>query len=444
MKQKTGITVFASLAILVILIVTMVDVPMANKFRPVLTPLQAQASAETARPAQIRAAATLTSLPSSDTHRRYLLVHYLPWYEADAAKNNWGWHWTMNHYRPADIVDGRRSIASQYYPLIGPYDSDDPDVIEYHVLLMKFAGIDGAVVDWYGTDNYLDYGLNHRNARQFVGSIEKAHLHFAALYEDEVAATRLVKDGQLPASQAVAHGQSTMEWLQNNWFGSPSYIKLDGKPLFLTFGTNGYYKTDDWNQIFSVLPQQPAYFSESFPRAPATGAFCWPAPFGGTDKSMQDLDTFYANSSKWPAFIAGAYPRFHDIYKQAGVGPSWGTIDDLNGQTYSQTLTKALQSSAPVIQIATWNDWGEGTMIEPSVEYGYRDLETTQKLVKKYLNPAFSYTPSDLQLPLQLYKLRKSPSLAASDRVKLDAISTLLFEGKTDKARKALASIKNQ
>jgi len=444
MKQKTGIAVFASLAILVILIVAMVDMPLTKQLRPVFTPLRAQASAETGSPMRLREAAVVSPTTLSDAHRRYLLVHYLPWYEADAAKNNWGWHWTMNHYRPADIVNGRRSIASQYYPLIGPYDSDDPDVIEYHVLLMKFAGIDGAVIDWYGTDNYLDYGLNHRNAQQFVGSIQKAHLHFAALYEDEVAAARLVKDGQLPASQAVAHGQSTMEWLQANWFDSPSYVKLNGKPLFLTFGTNGYYKTDDWNQIFSVLPEQPAYFSESFPRAPAMGAFCWPAPFGGTDKSVQDLDAFYTNSSKWPAFIAGAYPRFHDIYQQAGIGPSWGSINDLNGQIYSQTLTKALQSNAPVIQIATWNDWGEGTMIEPSVEYGYRDLETTQKLVKKYLNPKLTYKFSDLQLPLELYKLRKSSTLSTADRAKLDTFSALLFEGKTEKARKSMASIKGQ
>jgi hypothetical protein len=28
-----------------------------------------------------------------------------------------------------------------------------------------------------------------------------------------------------------------------------------------------------------------------------------------------------------------------------------------------------------IIQIATWNDWGEGTVVEPSREFGYRDLE---------------------------------------------------------------------
>src|SRR3954469_23454004 len=85
-----------------------------------------------------------------------LLVHYMPWFVAQPYSPTWGWHWTMNHYNP-DSMDGsgRREIASWYYPQIGPYDSLDPVVLEYHVLLMKLAGIDGVIVDWYGSDNYV-------------------------------------------------------------------------------------------------------------------------------------------------------------------------------------------------------------------------------------------------------------------------------------------------
>src|SRR5205085_10864071 len=81
----------------------------------------------------------------------FLMVHYMPVYQAKPYQGSWGWHWTMNHYNP-DTFDGqgRRNIASHYYPLIGPYDSRDPDVVEYHVLLMKVAGIDGAIADWDG------------------------------------------------------------------------------------------------------------------------------------------------------------------------------------------------------------------------------------------------------------------------------------------------------
>jgi len=57
----------------------------------------------------------------------------------------------MDHFDPDTVnVSGERQIASWYYPLIGPYDSSDPAVLEYHVLLMKLAGVDGVIVDWYG------------------------------------------------------------------------------------------------------------------------------------------------------------------------------------------------------------------------------------------------------------------------------------------------------
>ena len=52
--------------------------------------------------------------------RPLVLAHYMPWYEAKPLSQNWGWHWTMNHFDPERIERGRRSIASNYYPLIGP------------------------------------------------------------------------------------------------------------------------------------------------------------------------------------------------------------------------------------------------------------------------------------------------------------------------------------
>jgi len=46
------------------------------------------------------------------------------------------------------------------------YDSADPAVLEYHVLLMKLAGIDGVIVDWFGSADYYDYATINRNTTQ--------------------------------------------------------------------------------------------------------------------------------------------------------------------------------------------------------------------------------------------------------------------------------------
>ena len=87
---------------------------------------------------------------SSDTK---IMVHYMPWFATKSYSRtiprpeyppggHW-WHWEMGWINPENVDEetGRRQIASHFYPLIGPYDSYDPDLMEYHVLLMKLAGI---------------------------------------------------------------------------------------------------------------------------------------------------------------------------------------------------------------------------------------------------------------------------------------------------------------
>jgi hypothetical protein len=80
----------------------------------------------------------------------------MPWYVAKPFSTTWGWHWTMNVFDPGAKEDGKRRLASQYTPLIGAYDSGDPAVLEYHLLTMRMAGIDGLIVDWYGLADHSD------------------------------------------------------------------------------------------------------------------------------------------------------------------------------------------------------------------------------------------------------------------------------------------------
>ena len=105
-----------------------------------------------------------TSISIASTNAKPVMVYYMPWYAAKPVTSEWGWHWTMDHFDPDKInASGEREIASWYYPLIGPYDSGDPAVLEYHVLLMRLAGIDGVIVDWYGSADYYDYATVSRH-----------------------------------------------------------------------------------------------------------------------------------------------------------------------------------------------------------------------------------------------------------------------------------------
>ncbi len=377
--------------------------------------------------------------------KRLLMTHYMPWFVAKPFSPQWGWHWTMNHYDPSSSgANGQPEIASHYSPLIGPYDSDDPDVLRCQVMLMKLAGIDGVVVDWYGNDDFMDYGVNNRNTEALLPIIQQAGMHFAICYEDQTV-PKEIAGGVFPATDAVAHGQRLMQWMQTHFFSSPAYLKRNGRPVLLSFG-DPYYNDSQWNQIFSVLPQKPLYFTESSQREPtaAVGGFDWPLPHGGTEDAFQQQTAFYQRFRPSPLFIAAAFPRFDDIYQQAGVGPSYGHIDDRQGQTYVDTLTKALQSSAPFVQIVTWNDWGEGTQIEPSVQVGYRDLETTQRLRRQYLDSAFVRTSADLPLPVEWFRLRKKYADNPAAEAQLETFFPLVAAGHLDRARTLLAKYQSK
>jgi hypothetical protein len=369
--------------------------------------------------------------PNSDG-RPLILAHYMPWYVAKPYSTVWGWHWTMNAFDPEKVSNGKRQIASHYSPLIGAYDSGDPAVLEYHLLLMKLAGIDGVVADWYGLTDYLDYALLHKNTIALMKAAGRHGLKFAVCYEDQTI-PKLVEAKRLAAGDRVRHARREVDWLRKNWFAEKHYARFDGKPLFLSFGAAGL--TDkEWNEVFVDPTDRPVYVSEHHKRLAASGAFDWPIP----KEHPTALDRFEKNASELNPAIPVAFPRFYDIYKEGKAGESHGRIDDDRGRTWESTLTRALKSKAPIVQLATWNDWGEGTGIEPTEEFGYRDLEALQRLRAELVDKSLALEPDDLRLPHRLYLLRQSQANKPELKAGIDAACELLIKGKVKEAKTAI------
>ena len=355
---------------------------------------------------------------AAEAKRPLLLAHYMPWFEADADGRSWGWHWTMNKFDPAKVVDGRREIASKFQPVIGPYDSGDPHVVEHHLLLMKLAGIDGVIIDWYGRAELWDHARNHRCTQLLVDRAGELGMKVAICYEDKTLAD-LVKEGRIKAEDRVSHATAEIAWLAEHWFPRDNYVRIEDRPVLLSFGHEGL-TDDEWSRVLPQPPKPVAYFSEHRRRPAAVGGFDWPVPKEG----LAAIDRFTADSRGWPGRIPVAFPRFVDIYAEAGVHPSWGRIDDDGGKTFARTLNHALATRPPIVQLATWNDWGEGTMIEPSVEFGTRDLEVVQR-ARRGLTPGFTVNKGHLALPGRLLALRRSMSDAAQQS-RLDAVALKL------------------
>jgi hypothetical protein len=344
----------------------------------------------------------------------------------------------MDRFDPEGNRSGTPALASHYRPLIGPYDSGDPNLLEYHVLLIKLAGIDGVMLDWYGTVDLFDYARIHRNALAFIGQAEKTGLAFAVCFEDRTI-PQLVERGRIAKSARVEHARRELEWARANWFTRPSYLKLEGKPLFLSFGRDGL-SDSEWEQVFADWSDSPLYLSEHDRRRAAAGAFDWPIPAAG----LAVHEKFSKDAAGWPVAMAIAFPRFHDIYEQAHVHKSWGSISDEGGRTFAATLERALKNRLPFVQICTWNDWGEGTMIEPSVEFGYRDLEVVQRFRRQFVQPDFDGQPKDLRLAHRLYRLRKDSNKRRADPRALDTIALLLAERSCTRAAEILDQLETR
>jgi hypothetical protein len=351
-------------------------------------------------------------------------AHFMPWFERSeiGGESKWGMHWTMNTKNPG-VMDGtgKREIASHFYPLTGPYSSSDPDIIEYQLLLMKYSGIDGILIDWYGSTDWNDYKSNRVNSEAIINVLDKVGLKFAIVYEDQTIPVVVKNEASV---DRISAAQADMLYIEQNYFSNPSYIKIDGKPLLLVFGPSEFHQPTEWEEIFSTLSSIPCFITlngaSSHAGEFASGEYIW------VDNSS--LDNKYGNRNKFDVFIGGAYPGFLDFYKEGGWGEgfSW-SIDMKNGETFRQNLQKAKNADVDYLQLITWNDYGEGTMIEPTQELGFKLLELVQNFT------GVTYSATELEKIFDLYNLRKSNKDNSENQKFLDQSFYYLVSLQTEK-----------
>jgi Glycosyl hydrolase family 99 len=369
------------------------------------------------------------------TNPMKVYMHYMPWFDTPATLggNQWGWHWKMNTQNP-NIVDstGKRQIASHYYPMIGPYDSRDPDVIEYHMLLMKYSGVDGVVLDWYGVQGTNgDIGSLLTNSNAIVDRVGDYGLDFGVVLEDRFSAN---------TDQAKAN----VAYLRDHYFNQPDYIRLGASqdPLLMVFGPITFQQESDWTQILAQANEDvdflTLWYESGDAGSNADGEYAWIYE----DENLDNHLTHQSNFDRFRAPSLGtaggvAYPGFDDFYVEGGVGqvvPFEIPHDD--GQTLADVLSVASQYSNSIdfLQLATFNDFGEGTMFEPTVETGFNYLHQIQEFT------GTPYDEDELELVYRLYMARKKYVGQAGRQALLDQVSAELAALEVDDALALLNS----
>lgn len=357
----------------------------------------------------------------------------MPWFATPETTpdRSWGWHWAMDRCNP-DVVDprtSRRNIASYYYPLIGPYDSGDRAVLDYHLLLMKLSGIDGILVDWYGASSSdAEARMLLRNAEAVMDRAEALGLQFAVVVEERFAHS--VDDLRADVAHVMKH-----------YMIRSGYVRTNAGPLLLVFGPRTFRRPDQWAAIVGAaageLDLRTLWHNDSVGEY-ADGHFFWPYEEHPGDH-LDVMRRYYDECEELAAKAVGvAYPGFEDYYAE-GIegGHSYFIIRPEGGGTLDRVLYLVDRHPGviDILQLATWNDFGEGTMFEPTVETGFTYLTRLQVFT------GVSYGEDDLRLVHRLYTLRKQNAGDATVGRHLDSAVQALADLRMADAREVLDAV---
>jgi glycoprotein endo-alpha-1,2-mannosidase len=373
-----------------------------------------------------------------------VVAHYMPWFRAEPTASgeivweHWQWYGRGTKHDPNVILpNGRRDIAAVNYPLIGPYHGRDPVVLEYHMLTAKAAGIDGFVADWYGPGTYSD---------QVFGDMVKA----AERYGMTVGICMEEKALFPPYSSAA-----TREDLENEMYRhlrhvldthgrSEAYLRRKGDPVVFIFNHwgdtpvgKGQMATDEVARVLTRIGDQDVLLARTHFDEPyngiARGNFAW-CSFDPKYRGWFYPTVWTARHEGRIDFWAGmANPGFDD----SGVN-GWGNgprlIERRGTKEYEETWADNLTYKPDAVQIVTWNDFEEGTTIEPAVEYGFTYVDLTERFVRRYTGRKSD--TSDNAWPFRLYTLRRQSeqllNLETRDdwRERLDDLAQALSRGR--------------
>lgn len=319
-------------------------------------------------------------------------------------------------------------------PVLGEYDSRDEKVISQHISWAKEAGIDFFAVCWSDSESWDDIALKNYYLKNPRSQEIKFCLHYDGIralnrYGFNVYPCYDLDDSYTPAKTKGEKLVEDFEYFAKTYFNLPQYLKIDGKPVVIIYNASAFRSIEKY---FKSLP---AIFF-------IADVVCWS---GGLKVSKKNLNFLWENSPKealktiWRAFrrkniknyekdfelskyfravtgynmyslnrtesflknVGEVYEKFKEyakikkLYFIPNVIPGYDdrnqfglkrpVLERKKGEFYKDYLElakKFLDPRLPLAMLTTFNEWHEGTEIEPSKEYGSQYL----KLTKSFTN----------------------------------------------------------
>jgi glycoprotein endo-alpha-1,2-mannosidase len=286
------------------------------------------------------AAAALSTAAAHATSPPVVSAFYYPWFATTVDDGSYA-HWAQDGHAPPN------DIASVYYPALGVYSSDDPTTLDEQMAEIQRAGIDQIAVSWWGRGSPEDERLPSVIAAATARGVDVA-VHLEPYTGRTVAST--VSD--------------------------IAYLEALGIKIFYVYQAFAGIEPSEWASANDVLHAQGivTWADTAFVGQAVAGHF----------SGVYTYDIVTWNASKFQRICHEAHR--HGLLCAPSVGPGYdarrATGDPhvkprRDGKTYDSMWRTAIAAGADEITITSFNEWQEGTQIEPAApparygEYSY-------------------------------------------------------------------------
>ena len=253
-------------------------------------------------------------------------IFFYPWYSNPRHDGTYA-HWTQGgHLPPFDV-------ASHFFPARGAYSSSDPRVLRGQMRDIAAAGVDEVVSSWWGQGSPEDLRLP-----SVIRAARRAKLRVAIQVEP------------YPGRTVDSVGADL------------AYLRGLGIHDVYVYRSNDF-QAEDWKRLTSQ-PNDVRLFAQT-----NRVGFAARAGFAG----FYTYDILLYNGAKFERLCEQA--RAAGILCAPSVGPgyeAWQATGDvrekprLDGATYDSMWEAAIRAGADLVTITSYNEWSEGTQIEPA------------------------------------------------------------------------------
>jgi glycoprotein endo-alpha-1,2-mannosidase len=308
-----------------------------------------------------------------------IFAFYYGWY-GKAASGSWR-HW-QNVDAATEHIDN-----STDFPEYGAYDSHDPALIERQVVAARAVGITGFVASWWGQGSFEDHGVP-----LLLSAGAKHGLAVSAYYE------------KISGDDAASRGKSAvadLDYLLAQYGSNKAWLRAGGKPVIFVYGRAlTALPLEQWRDVIAEVrrdnPGGVVLIADSFAPdyvAVFDGASTYNIT-GQTQHKSPEEAAGWAHAA-YPKMVAAAQGKISTVtvipgYDDTHVGrPAPRPVTDrYGGETYRALWREAIGARPDWVLITSWNEWHEGSEIEPSVEYGSGILNETAEFARKFLSQA--------------------------------------------------------